>query len=252
MAEGIVRRGIDGVAGHLPPKARDLVHKLTRTDSLVLVRFLLVMMATWVFLLVASEVREGGTRRIDEAILRGLRTEADPAVPIGPHFFLSAMRDITSLGSATVLGLFTLAVAGYAIVRKQYHAAWLVLGATAGGTLLMNALKNVFERPRPTVVPHLVTVSSLSFPSGHAMSSAIVYLTLGALLARLVQTRLVKIYCIGVGLLLSFLIGVSRVYLGVHYPTDVLAGWTAGLCWALICWMVASFLQREGAVEPPK
>jgi undecaprenyl-diphosphatase len=252
MAAGILRRGIEGAAGHLPPKARDIVLRLTRTDSLVLVRLLLLMAATWIFLLVASEVKEGQTRRIDEAILRGLRTDADPSVPIGPSWLLPAMRDITSLGSATVLGIFTLAVAGYAIVRRQYHAAWLVLGATAGGALLMSALKNVFERPRPTIVPHLVTVSSLSFPSGHAMSSAIVYLTLGALLARLVQTRMVKLYCVGVGLCLSFLVGASRVFLGVHYPTDVLAGWTAGLCWALICWMVASLLQRQGAVEPPK
>lgn len=252
MGEGIFKRVIEGLAARLPPRGRAIVERLTRTDSLLLVRLLLVLAGAWIFLLVADAVEDGATRRIDEGILRGLRTAADPSIPIGPQWILPAMRDLTSLGSVTVLATFTLAVAGYAVVRRQFHAAWLVLGATAGGALIMSALKNVFDRPRPTIVPHLVTVNSLSFPSGHAMASAIVYLTLGALLARLVQTRLVKLYCVGVGLYLSLVVGLSRVYLGVHYPTDVLAGWTAGLCWALICWTIASLLQRQGAVEPPK
>lgn len=248
----LARRGLDSLAAHLPERARGIVHRLTRTDSLLLVRVLMVVLVAWLFLGVAQMVLGGHTREVDEKILVWLRTPGNLWKPRGPSWLYSAMRDLTSLGSAAVLAVFTLAVAGYCLVRKQAHAAWLVLGSTIGGAVMMNLLKSAFERPRPTVVPHLVNVSSLSFPSGHAMISAAVYLTLGALLARLVQTRLVKLYCIGMAIFFSFVIGMTRVYLGVHYPSDVLAGWTAGLCWALICWTVASALQRQGSVEQPK
>ena len=248
----LVRKGLDSLASHLPARARAIVHRLTRTDSLLLVRGLLVVLVAWLFLGVAQLVSGGRTREIDERILLALRTPGNLWQPRGPNWLYSAMRDLTSLGSAAVLTVFTLAVTGYCLVRKQAHAAFLVLGSTLGGAVMMNVLKSFFERPRPTVVPHLVNVSSLSFPSGHAMISAAVYLTLGALLARLVQTRLVKLYCISMAIFFSFIIGMTRVYLGVHYPSDVLAGWTAGLCWALICWTVASALQRQGSVEQPK
>ncbi|MGN6642447.1 MAG: phosphatase PAP2 family protein, partial [Verrucomicrobiota bacterium] len=110
----------------------------------------------------------------------------------------------------------------------------------------------IYERPRPELVPPLVRVSSASFPSGHSLLSAVVYLTLCALLARLVQPMKLKLYILGAGIFVSFLVGVSRVYLGVHYPTDVLAGWTAGAVWAVICWLLADYLQRRGWVEKPE
>jgi undecaprenyl-diphosphatase len=100
-------------------------------------------------------------------------------------------------------------------------------------------LKDAFARPRPQLVPHLSYVTSYSFPSGHSMLSAIVYLTLGTLLSRLVKPLKIKMYIIGIALLLTFLVGISRVYAGVHYPTDVLAGWAAGLTWALVCLLAA-------------
>src|SRR5207302_4145258 len=126
-----------------------------------------------------------------------------------------------------------------------------LLVATLGGFLISGLLKNHYERPRPAVVPHLSYVYSSSFPSGHSMLSAVIYLTLGSLLARLAERRRLKIYCVAVAMLLTFLVGVSRVYLGVHYPTDVLAGWAAGLAWAVLCWLVTRYLQRHGAVEKP-
>ena len=162
------------------------------------------------------------------------------------------MRDLTALGSNIVLLIFTSAVAVFLAVRRQTHALALVVVSTGGGFLLAQALKMVFARPRPELVPHLALVSSSSFPSGHSMSSAVVYLTLGALLSQLVEERTLKAYFLGVACFLTFIVGLSRVYLGVHYPTDVLAGWSAGLAWALLCWMAASYLQRRGKVEPPR
>jgi undecaprenyl-diphosphatase len=126
---------------------------------------------------------------------------------------------------------------------------WLVLISTAGGLLLSGVLKWAVARDRPELVPHLSATYTSSFPSGHSMMSAVVYLTLGSLLARLASEWRVKIYCIGAALLVSGLVGVSRVYMGVHYPTDVLAGWTAGLAWASLCWLVARYLQGRGTVE---
>jgi undecaprenyl-diphosphatase len=145
-----------------------------------------------------------------------------------------------------------LAVGGSLLARRQHHALALLLAATIGGILLNDFLKGIFARPRPIAELHLTEVRSLSFPSGHAMESAIIYLTLAALLARLVTTRALKLYFIGLAMFMIFVIGLSRVYLGVHYPSDVLAGWSAGLAWALLCWTAARYLQGKGAVEPPR
>jgi undecaprenyl-diphosphatase len=148
-----------------------------------------------------------------------------------------------------VLGGMTLAVAGYLLMIRKHHAMWLVLVATTGGLVISTLLKWMFSRERPQLVPHLSVVHTSSFPSGHSMLSAVVYLTLGVLLARLVPNRAAKIYFMGLAIFLSFLIGISRVYMGVHYPTDVLAGWTAGLVWATLCYIVARRLQIRGKVE---
>jgi undecaprenyl-diphosphatase len=186
----------------------------------------------------------------DEWAIRAMRNADDPAKPIGPAWLHEAGRDLTALGGVAVLTLITVAVAGFLWLRKMFGAMWLVLAATLGGLAVSSALKSAFERPRPDLVPHLSIVHSSSFPSGHSMLSATVYLTLGALLGRFVQPLRLKAYFLLVALILTFLVGVSRVYVGVHYPTDVLAGWSAGLAWALLCWLAARALQQRGAVEP--
>jgi undecaprenyl-diphosphatase len=145
----------------------------------------------------------------------------------------------------------TVAVLGYLLLSRLYHAAVFVALAIGGGWLVSTLLKFGFSRPRPSVVPHLDSVQTSSFPSGHSMLSAVVFLTLGSLLARLTPSYRLKIYFVCVAILLSGLVGMSRVYLGVHYPTDVLAGWAAGLVWAVLCWLVARGLQHWGAVERP-
>jgi undecaprenyl-diphosphatase len=170
--------------------------------------------------------------------------------PIGPEWLHEAGRDLTALGGVAVLTLITVAVAGFLWLRRMFGAMLLVLAATLGGLAASSALKSTFERTRPNLVPHLSMVYTSSFPSGHSMLSATVYLTLGALLGRFVQPLRLKAYFLLVALILTFLVGVSRVYVGVHYPTDVLAGWSAGLAWALVCWLGARALQKRGTVEP--
>ena len=203
----------------------------------------------WGFIELAEDAPAGEYLPRESRIMRAMRQPNDPSLPIGPMWTLEAARDLTALGGAMVLTLMTLLVIGYLLLRRTYAAAALVAGAALGGYLLSNTLKVFFQRPRPTVVPHLAPVVSASFPSGHSMLSSIVYLTLGALLARTVAQRREKIYFIATSLLLTFLIGLSRVYLGVHYPTDVLAGWSAGIAWALFCWTVAYWLQQRGKVK---
>ncbi|MBS7537450.1 phosphatase PAP2 family protein [Ancylobacter lacus] len=202
------------------------------------------------FAAIADEVLEGETHGFDEALLLAFRNPADHADPIGPAWLEIAMRDITALGSTSVLMLVTLIAIGFLLMAGKRGAALLVTLSIAGGTALSLALKSGFDRPRPDLVAHLVDVHTLSFPSGHAMLTAVTFLTLGALLARTQRSRRLRAYIVGIALFLTLLVGSSRVYLGVHWPTDVLAGWCVGSAWALICWMLALWLQRRGEIEP--
>lgn len=234
---------------HLLRSPLSFLRLFLQQEGIVLVAVFVVVVSVWGFVELADEVVEGGTQAFDLWIMNQLRYPADPSRPIGPAWLVEAGQEITALGGIAVLLLFVLAVMGYLLRQRAYGALWLVLIATTGGTLLSFALKFFFGRERPDAVLHLVTVRSPSFPSGHAMLSAVVYLTLGALLTQVTPRKVDKIYFIIVAIVLTLLIGVSRVYLGVHYPTDVLAGWSVGLAWALLCWTVARILRRRGAVE---
>lgn len=199
--------------------------------------------AAWLFIELAEEVVEGEVRAVDAHLLMLLRNPSDPANPLGPRWLELMARDITALGSLGVLGLMVLAAAGFLALAGRRRTALFVLAATGGGALASTLLKALFARPRPDIVPHETYVASASFPSGHAMVSAVVYLTLGALIARLAPEPRLKAYILAVAVLLAGLIGISRVYLGVHWPSDVLAGWAAGAAWALACGAVAQGLR---------
>jgi undecaprenyl-diphosphatase len=201
------------------------------------------------FVVIAFAVNAGSTQRTDDELLRSLRQPEDLERPIGPAWLPEVGRDLTALGGVAGLCLLTLAIAGYLLMCRKYRALGFLAAATLGGLLLSTGLKDMFSRPRPTVVPHLSYVATSSFPSGHSMLSATVYLTLGFLLASLVAERLLKVYFVLAALLLTLLVGISRVYMGVHYPTDVLAGWCAGLTWALTCALMARWLRQRGMVE---
>ncbi len=218
-------------------------------ELMVLAGLLIIVGGTWGFVELADEVIEGDTQAFDEWLLRAMRRADDPGVTIGPPWLGEIGRDLTALGGMAVLALVTAGVVGFLWLDRKYAAMWFVLIATSGGLALSLALKASFIRPRPNVVPHLSYVYTSSFPSGHSIMSATVYLTLGALLTRLVgQTRL-KFYFLGVAAVVTGLVGISRIYMGVHYPTDVLAGWTVGLVWATFCWIIARTLQRRGIIE---
>ncbi|MEN2976361.1 MULTISPECIES: phosphatase PAP2 family protein [Tistrella] len=204
--------------------------------------------AIYVFIGLADEVMEGETEALDRWLLSSLRNPADPADPIGPRWLETGFADLTALGSTTVLGLMTLIVIGYLLMRRSRAAALTVALSVIGGTVLSFGLKLLFERPRPDLVAHLVDVQTASFPSAHAMLSATTYLTLGTLLAAFESRRRLKIYVLGVAIALTIAVGLSRIYLGVHWPTDVVAGWCAGAAWAVACAYAVSFGRlRKGA-----
>ena len=215
--------------------------------------FLLVALGTLLlaltFFIVAAQVVDGDTQRFDERVLVSLRRVDDTRTPIGPAWLRHGAEDVTALGGPTVLGLVVIATVGFLLLQRMERTAAFVFVASASGWLLNAMLKRLFQRPRPDVVPHLREVTSLSFPSGHAMTSAVVYLTLGALLMRISRGRVTKFYCMAVAMFATLLVGATRVYLGVHYPTDVLAGWLVGLSWALVWWMLERWLERRAGLK---
>ena len=187
---------------------------------LLLLAFGLLVLA-YGFIQLTDEVMEGETQTFDEWVLRSLRQTDDPAVPIGPPWVRELGVDTSALGSPLILTLVVVAVVGFMLLRRHYDVMWLTIIVTTGGVALSLLLKQVIGRTRPTVVPHLEEVSTPSFPSAHAMLSAVVYLTLGILVMQVVKDRLTKVYCLFWAGLLTFIVGASRIYLGVHYPTDV-------------------------------
>jgi undecaprenyl-diphosphatase len=239
-------------ASRLSPRRPDLgrIPILRKVEVRGLAFFGIISASLFGFLTIASEMREGETHAFDDAILRALRSPTDPADPIGPFWVEAIMRDLTALGGYTVLSLILVLAVTYLLMKGKRASALMMAVAVVGGVILSNLLKIGFDRQRPDVVAHLVDVHSLSFPSGHAMLSAVTYLTLGALLARSERGIVMRAYFMGVAIVLTLLIGSSRVYLGVHYPTDVLAGWCAGSAWAFLCWWMARWLQHRGSVEP--
>ena len=227
-----------------------LVQRLRLNEVAPLLTIAVVGLLGWGFVELAGEVREGDAFGFDRTILLALREPGDLSDPIGPAWLEESARDLTALGSHTILGLVTIVTVLYLALSKRSQAARLVVVAVVGGMLLTYLLKLGFDRPRPDLVPHGVRVYTASFPSGHAMLSAVTYLTLGALLARLHADGRLKVLFLGLAVALTVVVGLSRVYLGVHWPSDVLAGWSLGAAWAGACQYAALLLQGTGRVEP--
>jgi undecaprenyl-diphosphatase len=206
----------------------------------------------WIFIVLADEIAEGEQFGIDEWLLTSVRSTSDPSAPIGPGWLHEAMRDITALGSTVVLLILTVGAVGFMFLNRDRRTGLWTLLAVLSGTILSFLLKDAFDRPRPDLILHMTKVYTSSFPSGHAMMSAVVYLTLGTILAAHQGSRSLKLYLLAFSVLLTLLVGASRVYLGVHWPTDVLAGWAIGASWAAACWSLDQWLQTHKKVEPAR
>ncbi|WP_395666676.1 phosphatase PAP2 family protein [Methylocella sp.] len=202
-------------------------------------------MAVFVFLV--DFAQDGASEGVDRRLLMALRTPGDLAVPIGPPWMLQSAIDVSALGGFTVLWLLTLAAAGFLALARRWRALAILVCAVGGAALLNAAFKSGFHRARPDVVPHLTESWSASFPSGHAMISAAAYLTVAAILAQTQRARAARLYLMSLAVIVVVAIGVSRVYLGVHWPSDVAAGWAAGAAWALAFWIVVREVAPETA-----
>ena len=196
----------------------------------------------WAFVEIADEVAENEADTFGRAVMLAMRSGADGDRLIGPEWVHELARDVTALGGTAVLTFLVIAAAGYLWLRRARALSLLLLVSVSTGILLSQGLKSLFDRPRPDIVSHEAAVYTASFPSGHSMMAAITYLTLAVMLVRAQKRRAVRIYVLALAVFLVIAVGVSRVYLGVHWPTDVLAGWSLGAAWALLCGVIARWV----------
>jgi undecaprenyl-diphosphatase len=196
------------------------------------------------FLWITDEMSEEGAHGIDQRLLAFLRPGVDPHDALGPAWLQRAATELTTLGGTTNLTLFVLIAVIFLLLHRRVASALLVIVAVLGGTAISELIKSLFGRDRPPLIYRAVETSNASFPSGHAMLSTITYLTLGAMLAQVMPGRRQKVFVFATAVVLALIIGASRVYLGVHWLTDVLAGWSLGAAWAMVCWLAAWAIRR--------
>jgi len=224
-----------------PSKTLRYFFQRRRQEGVLIAAFALIAGLLVAFVLFSIEVHEGNTVAFDRAVLEAMRTNGDLSDPIGPQWLEASARDITALGSYAFLGILTTTLVGYLLLVRQRNKAALIAIAMIGASLINNGAKVLFERARPEIQT-TVKVFSSSYPSGHATLTAAVFLTLGALLAQMHRAPGIKVYFTLLAVLLTAVVGISRIYLGVHYASDVLAGWMVGSAWALLCWTVMRVL----------
>ncbi len=223
--------------------------RLARTEIAAVSALFIVAVGVAAFADLAEDMIEGDGQAFDQAVLSAMRPNPDPSDAWGPWWLEAAAADLTSLGGVAVLGLFATIVVLFLFLQRKHLSALLLTVGLAGGMALSEGLKSVFERDRPPVVFQAVETINASFPSGHALLSAVFYLSIGVMLTRAFPRRRFKAYVLGVAIALTLIVGLTRVYLGAHWTTDVLAGWSVGSAWAMTLWLVAYAVQRRQAMH---
>ena len=217
---------------------------LARSEIALLTALFVGAVGVLTFIEVADDMTEADGRAFDGMVLAALRPHADPGHAWGPWWLEEAMADVTSLGGISVLGLFAVAVVGFLVIQRKRLSALMLLIGLAGGVALSEGFKGVFERERPPAQFQAVDTLNASFPSGHALLSTVFYLTVGVMLARVLPSKRLKAWVMAMAVTIAMLVGLSRVYLGAHWATDVFAGWSLGAAWAMVLWLTAHLIER--------
>ncbi|HWW12773.1 MAG TPA: phosphatase PAP2 family protein [Brevundimonas sp.] len=221
--------------------------RIARTEIAALSALLIIALGVMTFVEVADDMTEADGQLFDQAVLHWLQPVAGQ--PRGPWWLQEAAADLTSLGGISVLTLFAVIALGFLLIQRKRLSALLLVVGLIGGVALSEGLKALFERERPPVAYQAVETLNASFPSGHALLSTVFYLTLGVMLTRAFPRKRLKAFVLGAAILIALLIGLTRVYLGAHWASDVIAGWCAGAAWAMVLWLVAYAIERRQVVH---
>jgi undecaprenyl-diphosphatase len=237
-----LRRGWDAFYGTLRFVARHVQGVYSAYAAFLSIAFVGTA-ALVAFVGIAKVVLEGFLQPWDDQALRWMAMHRTAGLT-------TVAEQATALGSGVVLVVVVVVGSAFLWLTRHRHSAYLLLASFFGAWLLNMMLKDVFERPRPLVVPHLTSVASASFPSGHAMSSMAAYGAIALLVTRLEDSHRARLLSWGLAAVLVLAIGASRVYLGVHYPSDVLGGYAAGLAWVAFTAAGMSALRYFSRQEP--
>ena len=216
--------------------------RVARTEFAALGALLVVALGVMTFIEIADDMTEADGQAFDQAVLGWMQPV--PGQPRGPWWLHEAAGDITSLGGISVLALFAVAAVGFLLIERKRLSALLLTLGLAGGVALSEGLKALFERERQPAAYQAVETLNASFPSGHALLSTVFYLSVAVMMTRAFPQKRLKAYVLGVGMTLAGLVGLTLVYLGAHWASDVMAGWCVGAAWAMALWLVSYAVAR--------
>lgn len=219
--------------------------RVARSEIAALTALLIVALGVMTFVEVADDMTEADGRAFDQLILHWM--QPTPGDIRGPWWMQEAAADLTSLGGISVLTLFALIAFSFLLIRRKRLSAVLLVVGLLGGVALSEGLKALFDRARPPAAFQAVETLNASFPSGHTLLSTVFYLTLGVMLTRAFAQKRFKAFVMVCAMLIALLVGLTRVYLGAHWASDVLAGWSVGAAWAMTLWLVAYAVERHQA-----